>query len=520
METNPRQLSPSILNGRYSIRCDGSRRLTYASQVGVTTIELGPGYFARVSSRNTDSLREVTVSSAANSSAYVVTRVELRGQELVKSVRTEFLSKAIRLDEYTATAEEIRRSTHWQYPNGVQIDANYTADGRNLTIATRDATVGLSTTGQATGRVLQAVTQRTDGADDADGQVIIIGDKTIGPGKSATVIGVVQRNTAFQYSTVFTRPDGVIVASGVVPFENGVVAGQTTTDVTSPDNSSITSNAVATQQNGDGTTTVTVGNGRVDKDGIATSTGTASTTPGGGFSSYTEATQRNLNGEVTQGQRSSYSNDGAGNESQTTVTYNPDGSFTIDTTSKDADGNVTGGDPQTFDKDGNPIDHPEGGDGHGGNGEGGDGHGGNGEGGDGHGGGGEGGEYPADDGTDPSPRPFKRGPADGAFSQWLSASSPFLGGSLAFAFQPKNPGDPADLVNAAMEQDDEGAPPSLTPSSSGSGSISGTVDLRPLLPSDRDPENDPRALVAALATLAGLSHSGALNAAETAIRAL
>src|SRR5262249_1512465 len=79
-------------------------------------------------------------------------------------------------------------------------------------------------------------------------------------------------------------------------------------------------------------------------------------------------------------------------------------------------------------------------------------------------GGGEGGEYPADDGTDPSPRPFSRGPADGAFSQWLSASNPDLGGSPAFAFQPKNPGDPADLVNAAMGQDDEAPSQSSHPS--------------------------------------------------------
>ena len=74
-------------------------------------------------------------------------------------------------------------------------------------------------------------------------------------------------------------------------------------------------------------------------------------------------------------------------------------------------------------------------------------------------------------------------------------------------------------MNAAMEQDDEDIQPSLIPSS-GSGPISGTVDLRPLLPSGRDPENNPRALVATLVSLAGLPNAGALHAAERAIGAL
>ena len=283
-------------------------------------------------------LHEVTVTSARDSCAYVVTRIEMRGHELVKSVRTEFLSKVIRLDTYAVGAEGITRSTRWQYPNDVQIDASYTADGRTLTVTRGGATVELSTTGQWTGRVLQAVTQRTDGADE---QVTIIGSRTVGPGKSSTVIGVVQPKGPFQYGTVTTRPDGVIVATQVVPFENGVGAGQTITDVTDVNNPSITSNAVRTQQNGDGTTTVTAGNSQVDQGGVTTSAGTASTTAGGGFSSYTETghTETGQNEVVTQ--RSSYVNDGTGNESQTTVTYQPNGSFTIDTTSKDSNGNTT-----------------------------------------------------------------------------------------------------------------------------------------------------------------------------------
>src|SRR5207248_3877197 len=69
---------------------------------------------------------------------------------------------------------------------------------------------------------------------------------------------------------------------------------------------------------------------------------------GDGFNSLTEAYEDN---QMTQ--RSAYANDGHGNESETTVTYEKDGSFTIETISTGEDGN-TSRNSQTYDPAGNP----------------------------------------------------------------------------------------------------------------------------------------------------------------------
>jgi hypothetical protein len=112
------------------------------------------------------------------------------------------------------------------------------------------------------------------------------------------------------------------------------------------------------------------------------------------------------------------------------------------------------------------------------------------------------------------------GGGDDAFTQWLSGEDAFLSGHAAPAFGLRNPGDPADLIGAATGQDDDNARPKTPGGSGDAASVSGTLDLRPLLRAERDPENNPRALVVALATLAGMSSGGTLRAADKAVGAL
>src|SRR5262249_40158033 len=104
-------------------------------------------------------------------------------------------------------------------------------------------------------------------------------------------------------------------------------------------------------------------------------------------------------------------------------------------------------------------------------------------------------------------------------TDWLSTVDPFLGGNPGSPLGPPSPGDPADLIGTALDQDDEGLRPKML-RSSGGGSVSGEVDLRSFARTGPDPENNPRALVIALANLAGFSDGGALRAADKALGAL
>jgi hypothetical protein len=127
------------------------------------------------------------------------------------------------------------------------------------------------------------------------------------------------------YATASVGKDGSTAATQVMPLADGTVTALgVVIDVT---NGTAAANSVVVSPNADGTTTVLSKYSESNPDGSSISgIGVAGTTGDGGFYSVTELV---TDGNVSQ--QSSYANDGKGDESETTVTYNADGSYTIST---------------------------------------------------------------------------------------------------------------------------------------------------------------------------------------------
>ncbi|HYE29759.1 MAG TPA: hypothetical protein VEA61_16190 [Allosphingosinicella sp.] len=220
------------------------------------------------------------------------------------------------------------------------------------------------------------------------------------------------------------------------------------------------------------------------------------------------------------GSNSATAKDGKGNESTSTVAYHKDGSFTISTTSKGSDGS-TSHQTKEYDKDGKekppPPPAPSGGSGGGRpppDDDGGD---------DGlPADDGSGGsvptpktigamtglaELPSGDGSDPEPRPDTAGPGGGAFQNWLTQGSPFLGGRSngGSGFR----GDPIDRIIGAINDEGDGDGTGR----SRSDEPERKVDLRAIILKERDPEVNPKAMFEALALLSGIDPNGAAMAA-------
>jgi hypothetical protein len=128
----------------------------------------------------------------------------------------------------------------------------------------------------------------------------------------------------------------------------------------------------------------------------------------------------------------------------------------------------------------------------------------------------EGGELPAFDGADPPPRPNATGPAGTAFLGWEAGLNPFLGGSFGAA-RTGSVANPAGLILSALGNEGDG-------DGTGRGGGSDGDDqtgrfIRGIILRELDPENNPRALLEALASLRGIAATSAgYRAAEAAIQ--
>lgn len=494
-------------------RPDGSLALSVRRGGKAALVEIGPG-FARILQRNDQGLRELTSSPAAASAAHVTSELVVSGRRVVVRARTVFARGTVRNDAWEYDGERLMRTAQWAFRGGLTARAEYAAEGRTLEFGDR--------AGNLLGRFSTAIRPAPTGYDSettqafpAEGDHVIIGSKTVQPGSSSTVIGptlIEHGNGHFipgpmSYTTVTKELDGTIIASQVVPdihakdplsslrfTGNGMAYS-----VTAPDGSMTTTTQLCgLDQNGQ--TFIGTSNRSFSTDGTwSNASGVVGTTQEGGFYSVTGVE----NSDGTS-QKSSFAADGQGNSSETTVTYDASGGFTITTTSTDSNGNTTTN-SASYDKDGQPTGQGGGGEGGGGDGDG-DGNGGGGDGGGGGGDGGDDGSYPSDDGTDESPRHNWRGSLNGAFTSWLDQSFGLMGGSRSTPVPSRDPGDPSPMLIAACDDDIEGA------SRPGAGETSSdTIDLRPFLRREPDPEDNPRALIAALEVLAGAQSAAQLR---------
>jgi len=544
------------------------------AQGKVLRLTLGPNYHARlVRIDSPTEAREVTVTTARSACANVTTDLKVTCGVAQCTLTTKYGTRTVRKDAISIEGNRVNRVVHWNHGNGKSAEARYSPwervlqfrDGSNDTrrYLTRGAPVkngwkssteyvGVPAGGESyefggTGSLQPGLTQGF--VVNTGGEPLIHMVSQSADGKNLSTYDHValehpeQGSGSFSSgsSTGYTQYDG---EAGTLTAVN-----QTTRQWESGATSVITS--ITTLDLPTGTQTKTVGIAEAGGDGVVktrTSWTNGSDTQTTDWSN--DGTGRETELTVTthpdgSSERSSTARDGQGNESNTSVTTNPDGSFTISTTSKGADGSETNN-SQDYDKDGNPKPASGSGTGDGsgtGSGDSGSGsaNGGDGDSGDGntdHGNGngddsgnsGEGdkglpaddgsggpptpssmggdGEYPADDGSDPAPRPNMTGGGSAAFQRQLATLSPFLGGSGVSPLAKH--GNPATIV-AAM--DDAGDGVGTGENSDGGGEFQ--IDLREILRREQDPENDPRALVAALQRFAGVPQGGAaMKAAE------
>jgi hypothetical protein len=493
-------------------------RVTTAGEY--VTVEVGPGYSARLSKKSAGEAREVTVSNASDCCAFVTSDLVVRGSSVERKLITTYVTKTIREDTLKLEGDEVYRTTRWRYPGGREAVATYSEKGRELHLFESGRHVkGLLTVGEKTPTGWKSSNQLMDAVDTGESTAFT---RSM-PGVGEVQVGIQYTGGGhYNYGVRMRGADGSILegARGQSPDRLNFDEDKEVTDITSV--SAVTGEFATSRQivlsNSDGTS-VSTRNSRVNIDGSSEGSRGLVQTWGDGFASQTEAYENN---QMTQ--RSAYANDGHGNESETTVTYEKDGSFTIETNSTGEDGN-TSHSAQTYDPEGNPKpsdggDHPsDGGD----TGDGGDHPSDGGDTGDGgdhpsdggdtglpaddgsgsnpspttiNAGAGEG-ELPAYDGADSSPRPNASGAGGNALNEWLSAGSPFFGGPIGLAGNTD-----VSALNQILSAMDDGGDGDGTGGRSDDGTTP-IFDLRALLREELDPENNPRALFAALATLTG-----------------
>lgn len=454
-------------------------------------VESGPGY-ARILQKNTDGWRERISAPASGSAAHVNSEVAFSGGTLTRRIKTNFLDGTVRRDVLTLEGQHLTCQTEWKFSKEFSARASYGPNGRILEYlnSSGDVLAGFETTFTTNQNGFSSQTNQVYRSED---NTVVIGSKLVHPGTSSTVIGPAPSGET-TYMTVTKDLDGTTHVSQFLPQVGSGNASAGATGTIYPDGSQ-SSQGQVWQVDQNGQTAIVTKNSSFTIDGATTtSSGTVGTTPEGGFYSHTVSSD-------TDGtsQRSSFVADGQGNSSETTITYGSDGSFKIVTTSTDSAGNTTTS-SSSYDKDGNPTGGTTdggGGDDGNGDGDGGDTEGGGGDGGDGDtegGGDGDTGSYPADDGSDPSPRPNWRGGLNARLDFWLDNFGSRAGGALLIPIiPPEDLGDPVPMLNSACEDDIKGyhtEGPALTNPD--------TFDLRPFLNRPHDPENDPRALIEAL----------------------
>lgn len=504
-------------------------QIKLCSESSSLSVAIGPGYSARVTRSDANSLREISVAPGRLSCAYVLVDLLVEGRTLDCTVSSVFVSGTRRVDRFRVDHGKIMRTARWTF-SGEVLEADYTDTGRTLRLRRGGQEVSrMLTVGTLVPAGWSSRTQFEEGAVPAAGFISVRGSAKLG--SSMSLFNPYNPAPGVEgHFTLDTSHDGS-VSQGAISSDTGkdgvVVSSRSWTNLDVATGEWTNTQQTVTSQPGGQTsvqTTTTTQNVADDSPGAGsstwspgsktTTTGTAETDGKGGFSTYTETSGPSS----WEGQRSAYTNDGQGNESQTTVTNHEDGSFTIETTSKDADGNRTTS-SETYDKSGNPqsgsgsSDGQKGGDPQPG------------------GGGSGGGELPADDGSDPNPRPNTIGAGDGelpaddgtdpcpepnmlgpkarSFYDWLAELTPFLGGG---SYKPTiHPGDPINRIAEATGDEEDGVG-GHSQTGGGPG-----FDLRPLL--RVDPENNPKAMLTALTRFAGIAAVGpGAAAAMQAIR--
>lgn len=524
----PKRLALSPVLGNFTLLRDGSTSLSAStdgsqSAASSTTyvVQLGPynKYAAVAAALNNTTRNEVSISEGLKTSGYI--RSELSVDPTNKTAETvlttRFASKVVRIDRIAvAEGRQVVRTVQWKYPNGVQVDASYTVNSRTLVITKNDqSVVSVLTKGSIANGTLTAQTTRADGSDDLGG-VYVYGGKVISIGRTDTSIEPANPDGSGMHTKTVTVPDdgGPTVATETIDDGAGTVTSVTVTTTTD----GIQSDGIQIQTV-NGQTVVTSAGSESTPEGQVRTVGQASTDAEGGFSSTTIVEVADASsGTIRVTQRSSFSADSDGNSSETTITYNEDGSFQTTITSTDSTGS-TMTDTQSYDKDGNPVPSDETGGGGSGSGTG-DSEGSGASGTDGSGPSG-GGEYPTDDGSDPVPLPSFSGKGDDSFTDFTNSLGPYLGGNPG-PEPSSNPVDPPfDDIASAMDSE---ANPVSTAGASGSGGSDdsghgGTIDLRPFssLP---DPDLNPQALVGILGALTGLQNSAGISAAKVAASTL
>src|SRR5260370_226843 len=73
-------------------------RIQLRTERGLTSVAIGPGYSARITRRDAQSAREVSIAPARDGCAYVLTDVLVRGSTVERAVSTAFVSRTQRVD--------------------------------------------------------------------------------------------------------------------------------------------------------------------------------------------------------------------------------------------------------------------------------------------------------------------------------------------------------------------------------------------------------------------------------------
>ncbi len=278
---------------------------------------------------------------------------------------------------------EVRRVTQTIFPNGTRRQDNTILEGKSLLRASRwDFPDGSSAIAEDLGHSHTVVYQRVDGLVTQTRQSkisFLLGGRRVTrtqllDGSGQKIGSVVTMHTGNKVYVTTLDSQDIDIGNGQVftsqsdgsttTFTKNAAAGTSTWTTTTSSSEGATVTTIVDDGGGNTST-----NTKFSLDtGEGTSiTGTTSDTQGNlGKSTHSDSTtyhnadgssftlgSTTVDGDLTS--KTSSVDDGQGNSSTTTVTYNSDGTYTITTESTDSNGN-TSGDSQTYDQNGNPYD--------------------------------------------------------------------------------------------------------------------------------------------------------------------
>ncbi len=505
METNKATIRE---NAKLSFLDEGYIRLTFYGKDSFILLETGPSGYARILHRKKGYVKEVTRSKCRTMEATNLVTILAEGGKIKRQIETQFQNGNHRAEHFEMEADKVHRTIKWTLENGQHIVGSYSPNQRILRfyegeILLKSIITNLSLVHHrltATSTLMKkdeaVYTSSSDtGTDLSPGSTTVI-TRVLPHHDSGSVHTVYtdENGTHYDFSETFTvygeidgfnasMADGTTV--GVIQLING---GEKTIDYTSFDPATGTSvdvESVSGNANGIDYTVIT-------------------------------STINSTSGEVSEVSRTSIADDGAGNISIVSVVYDNQGGYTLTIRNRDSSGTVTenrqyispsglqvdpngnitertdqdvngndGVDLSTGPNQGDVLDnpHPD------------------------HNG------MPGVDGTDETPPSHKPSPRDKALGSWLSKVGFGYGiaGSGKDVFFPKHTGDPAPSM-FADEEGDFGHESLLDVPSIEEGRKIG-LDIKPYLYAnkEKDPENNPRALIACLETMMGNRAAGNLK---------